>query len=60
MRLAWRTAVALAVFVAVGWVAARAVMAHAAKLAEPLAEVRLSGEAAGLFAGGLAAVVWRR
>lgn len=57
MRLVWRAAVVLVVFAGVGWVVARAVIAHAVAGGAPLAEVRLSGAMAGLFAGGVAAVV---
>jgi hypothetical protein len=66
MRLVWRVALMLAVFVGVGWMAARVAISHVAMRGAPLAEVQLSGETAGLFAGGLAAVlvgiamVWRR
>jgi hypothetical protein len=66
MRMVWRAAVVVAVFIGVGWVVARSVIVHEGMHGAPLAEVRLSGEAAGLFAGGLAAVVvgiamvWRR
>jgi hypothetical protein len=57
--------VLMVVFVGVGGMIARAVMHHAA-VGTPVAEVRLSGAMAGLFAGGAAAVVvgialvWRR
>jgi hypothetical protein len=66
MRLVWRAAVVLAVFAGVGWFTARAVIVHALAGGAPIAEVRLDGAMAGLFAGGAAAVVviiamaWRR
>ena len=67
MRVAWRAAVVLAVFVGVGLAASHVVMVHElAKQGAPLAEVRLVSWMAGLFAGGLAAVlvgialVWKR
>jgi hypothetical protein len=65
MRVAWRIGAIVAVFVAVGWETARAVMHHAGA-GTPVAEVHLSAAMAGLFAGGAAAVVvgiafvWRR
>ena len=65
MRIAVRGVLLLAVFLAVGLLAARAVMAHAAA-GTPAAEVRLSAGMAGLFAGGAATVIvlivllWRR
>ena len=58
MRVAWRAAVVLAVFVLVGWWASHVVMVHElAKQGAPFAEVRLVSWMAGLFAGGLAAVL---
>ena len=66
MGLAWRAAVVLAVFAGVGWLMARAVIAHAAAGGAPIAEVRLAAAMAGLFAGAAAALVvgiamvWRR
>jgi hypothetical protein len=66
MRVVVRAVVLLAVFVGVWWVVAREVTTHAVAGGAPVAEVRLSGEMAGLFAGGLAvvavgiAMVWRR
>jgi hypothetical protein len=56
MRIAWRVGIVAAVFVVVGWGTARAVMHHAAA-GTPVAQVRLSAEMAGLFAGGAAAVL---
>jgi hypothetical protein len=66
MRVFWRAMVILVVFAGVGWLAARAVMAHAVAGGAPLAEMRLSSAMAGLFSGGAAAVVvgiallWKR
>jgi len=58
MRVAWRVAVVLAVFVGVGFAASHVVMVHeVAKPGAPPAEVRLVSWMAGLFAGGLAAVL---
>lgn len=58
MRVAWRAAVVLAVFVGVGLAASHVVMLHElAKPGAPFAEVRLVSWMAGLFAGGLAAVL---
>jgi hypothetical protein len=58
MRVVWRAAVVLAVFVIVGYAASHVVMAHElAKQNAPVAEVRLVSWMAGLFAGGLAAVL---
>jgi hypothetical protein len=58
MRVVLRAAVVLGVFVVVAFTISHAVMAH--QLAEgdtPFAEVRLASWMAGLFGGGLAAVV---
>jgi hypothetical protein len=67
MGVVWRAAVVLAVFVVVGYAASHVVMAHElAKVGAPFAEVRLVSWMAGLFGGGLAAVlvgiavVWKR
>jgi hypothetical protein len=67
MRVVWRAAVVLAVFVGVGLWASHVTMAHElAKAGAPFAEVRLASWMAGLFGGGLAAVlvgialVWKR
>ena len=58
MRTLWRGAVVLAVFVGVGIAVSHAVMVHeTAKAGAPFAEVRLASWMAGLFGGGLAAVV---
>jgi hypothetical protein len=57
MRVAWRAALVLAVFVGVGVLASHEVMAHARAAVGAEAEVRLSAWTAGLFAGGVAAVV---
>ncbi len=58
MRLALNAVIVLAVFLAVGWYAAHVAFAHAVirySGSEP--EARLGADAAGLFAGGAAAVV---
>jgi hypothetical protein len=67
MRMVWRAALVLAVFVGVGLWASHVTMAHElAKAGAPFAEVRLASWMAGLFGGGLAAVVvgialvWKR
>lgn len=67
MGFVWRGAVVLAVFAGVGWWASHVVMVHElAKQGAPFAEVRLVSWMAGLFGGGLAAVlvgiavVWKR
>ncbi len=58
MRVAWRAVLVLAVFVGVGFAASHVVMVHElAKQGAPRAEVRLVSWMAGLFAGGLAAVL---
>ena len=58
MRIVWRAAVVLAVFIGVGLAASHAVMVHElAKTGAPAAEVRLVSWMAGLFGGGLAAVL---
>jgi hypothetical protein len=58
MRVVWRAAVVLAVFVGVGLWTSHVVMAHElAKAGAPVAEVRLVSWMAGLFGGGLAAVL---
>jgi hypothetical protein len=58
MGVVWRGAVVLAVFVVVGLWASHVVMAHElAKQGAPFAEVRLVSWMAGLFGGGLAAVL---
>ena len=58
MRVVLRAAVVLGVFVVVAFTISHAVMAH--ELTEgdtPFAEVRLASWMAGLFGGGVAAVV---
>jgi len=58
MRVVWRAAIVLGVFVIMGFTISHAVMAH--QLAEgdtPFAEVRLASWMAGLFGGGLVALV---
>ncbi len=58
MRVLWRVAVVLAVFIGFALAASHAVMVHElAKQGAPFAEVRLVSWMAGLFAGGLAAVL---
>jgi hypothetical protein len=58
MRVVWRAVLVLGVFVVVAFTISHAVMAH--ELADgdtPFAEVRLASWMAGLFGGGLVAVV---
>jgi hypothetical protein len=58
MRIVWRATIVLAVFVVIAFTISHAVMAH--QLAEgdtPFAEVRLASWMAGLFGGGLVAVL---
>lgn len=56
--LLWRVLAVLAVFVGCGLFVAKLVIAHAQAGGAPLAQVRLAGWMAGLFAGGaLASVV---
>ncbi|MBW4038640.1 MAG: hypothetical protein HIU91_07130 [Acidobacteria bacterium] len=57
MRVALRVMLLLLVAAVVGWMAARGVMHHAANAGAMEPEVRLSGEMAGLFAGGAAALL---
>jgi hypothetical protein len=58
MRLVWRAAVVLAVFIGVGLAISHVVMVYeTAKAGGPFAEVRLVSWMAGLFGGGLAAVL---
>lgn len=58
MGVVWRAALVLAVFVVVGYAASHVVMVHElARVGAPFAEVRLVSWMAGLFAGGLAAVL---
>ena len=58
MRLVVRAAVVLAVFVVIALTISHAVMAHELASGDtPFAEVRLASWMAGLFGGGLAAVV---
>lgn len=58
MRAAWRVVVVIAVFVVVGVLVSHAVMVReAARAVAPVAEVRLASWMAGLFGGGLAAVL---
>jgi hypothetical protein len=58
MRVVWRAVVVLAVFAVVGYAASHVVMVHElAKPGAPIAEVRLVSWMAGLFGGGLAAVL---
>jgi hypothetical protein len=58
MRVVLRAAVVLGVFVVVAFTISHAVMAHELVNGDtPFAEVRLASWMAGLFCGGLAAVV---
>ena len=58
MRVVWRTAVVLGVFVVMAFTIAHAVMAHELLNGDtPIAEVRLASWMAGLFGGGLVAVL---
>jgi hypothetical protein len=58
MRFALNAVLVLAVFVAVGWYAAHVAFAHAAiRYNGSAPEARLGADAAGLFAGGAAAVI---
>lgn len=59
MQMFWRGVVVLLVGAGVGIAVSHLVMVHGlAKAGAPVAEVRLSSWMAGLFAGGLAAVVF--
>lgn len=57
MGVAWRAAVVLAVFAGVGWLTSHAVQMHELANGAVGAEVRLSAWMAGLFGGGMAAVL---
>lgn len=57
MGVAWRAAVVLVVFAAVAWLASHAVMLHEVRRGAVGAEVKLASWMAGLFGGGLAAVL---
>ncbi len=58
MRLVFRAAVVLGVFVVVAFTISHAVMAHELANGDtPFAQVKLASWMAGLFGGGLAAVV---
>ena len=58
MRVVLRAAVVLAVFVVMAFTISHAVMAHELASGDtPFAEVRLASWMAGLFGGGLVAVV---
>ena len=58
MRLVWRAVAVLGVFVVVAFTISHAVMAHELLNGDtPFAEVRLASWMAGLFGGGLVAVV---
>ena len=58
MRLVWRAAVVVAVFVVMAFTISHAVMAHEMVNGDtPFAEVRLASWMAGLFGGGLVAVL---
>jgi hypothetical protein len=66
MRVVWRVAVVLAVFVGVGLLAEHGVRAHGLAMGRSGPEARLAAWMGGLFAGGLAAVIatiavlWKR
>jgi hypothetical protein len=57
MAVAVRVVILLFVAVGAGWLAAMAVMHHAANAGAMEPEVRLAGEMAALFAGGAMALV---
>jgi hypothetical protein len=57
MRVVWRAALVLVVFVGVGLLVSHGVMLHVRAERTPAADVRPAAWMAGLFAGGLAAVV---
>jgi hypothetical protein len=57
MRVAWRSALVLAVFVGVGVLVEHAAMMHGLAAGGRPAMVRPTAWTAGLFAGGVAAVV---
>jgi len=58
MRVVWRAAIVLAVFVVMAFTISHAVMAHEMVNGDtPFAQVRLASWMAGLFGGGLVAVV---
>ena len=58
MRVVWRAVVVLGVFVVMAFTIAHAVMAHELLNGDtPIAEVRLASWMAGLFGGGLVAVL---
>ncbi len=58
MRIALNAVIVLAVFLAVGWYAAHIAFAHAViRYSGSAPEARLGADAAGLFAGGAAAVI---
>jgi hypothetical protein len=58
MRVVWRAVIVLAVFVVMAFTISHAVMAHELLSGDtPFAEVRLASWMAGLFGGGLVAVL---
>ncbi len=57
LRLAWRTLLVVGVFAGVGVWVADAVVRHADAAGNAVAQVRLAGMMAGLFAGGAAAAL---
>jgi len=58
MRFVWRGAIVLAVFIVMAFTISHAVMAHELVNGDtPFAEVRLASWMAGLFGGGLVAVL---
>ena len=57
MAFAWRAAVVLLVFAGVGVATAKIVITHAVNAGAAQSQVYLAGAMAGLFAGGLAALL---
>jgi hypothetical protein len=66
MQYVWKASVVVVVFVGVGWLTARTVIAHSAPGGMYALQVRLGSAMAGLFAGGIAAtlvliaLLWKR
>ena len=57
MAFAWRAATVLLIFAVVGLATAKAVITHAVNAGAAQSQVYLAGAMAGLFAGGLAALL---
>ena len=57
MAFAWRAAIVLLVFIGVGFATAKIVVTHAVNAGAAESQVHLAGAMAGLFAGGLAALL---